>query len=231
MTLEILTWYGHSNFRLEVDDTTFFIDPFFKGNPSAPFLAEEITQCTAILITHDHPDHVGDAVDICLRTDARLIASHDNSVALHKAGISARHLPYAMGLNIGGSITIADIKIIAVQAMHSSTIGPAMGYIIKLKSGKTLYHAGDTGIFSSMELFGSLYDIDYALLPIGGVLTMDSYQAAFACKLLQCKHVIPMHYGSFPVLAKDIGNMEIYLEKFAPETKLIPLAVDTPLYL
>jgi L-ascorbate metabolism protein UlaG (beta-lactamase superfamily) len=110
-----------------------------------------------------------------------------------------------------------------VQAFHSSATGCPVGYILTLNDGYCIYHAGDTGIFSSMELFGRLYSIDLALLPIGGVFTMDPPQAALACSLLQCKNVLPMHWGSFPVLEQNTDRFARELKEKGAPTRLIRL--------
>ncbi|MDY7001288.1 MAG: MBL fold metallo-hydrolase, partial [Thermodesulfobacteriota bacterium] len=124
---------------------------------------------------------------------------------------------------IGGTIQVKDINITMTQAFHSSNSGAPAGYILTLEDGYTIYHAGDTGIFFSMGIWGALHPMDLALLPIGGVFTMDPAQAALACKLLQCKKVVPMHWGTFPVLEQDTSAFAQYLEKTAPETGLLDM--------
>jgi L-ascorbate metabolism protein UlaG (beta-lactamase superfamily) len=111
-----------------------------------------------------------------------------------------------------------------VEAHHSSASGTPVGYIITFPDNYTIYHAGDTSIFASMQIYGELFDIDLAMLPIGGVFTMDPRQAALACKLLQCKNVVPMHWGSFPVLEKDTLNFQAALKEFAAGINCIDMS-------
>ncbi|MBU1000948.1 MAG: metal-dependent hydrolase [Proteobacteria bacterium] len=225
---DTLTWYGHSNFRIDADGTTILVDPFFEGNPRAPVSSATITACDAVLLTHDHGDHVGSTVDICKATGAWLVSIVGTAGKLQQAGVPASQIANGIGINIGGSIEIAGIKITMTQAFHSSDSGAPTGYILTLPSGVTIYHAGDTGLFSSMELWGQLYKIDYALLPIGGVFTMDARQAALACKLLGCAKVVPMHWGTFPVLEQNTSAFAQALAEFAPGTRLTPMSIGTP---
>ena len=110
------------------------------------------------------------------------------------------------------------------QAYHSSDSGSPAGYIVRMPDGLTVYHAGDTCIFSGMELWGQLYDIDVALLPVGGVFTMDARQAALACKLLGCKAAIPMHWGTFPVLAQNAACFKVELERMKLACRCMEMA-------
>jgi len=224
-----LTWYGHSNFRFDTGKATVLVDPFFEGNPSAPLGQEAITHCDAVCLTHDHGDHVGSTVDICKRTGAQLVAIVGTAGKLQKAGIPAAQIANGIGINIGGTIEIAGVKITMTQAFHSSDSGAPTGYILTLPGGYTVYHAGDTGIFSSMEQWGLLYDIDLALLPIGGLFTMDARQAALACKLLRCKAVLPMHWGTFPVLEQNTTAFSAALGELSPATKLVSATIGEPL--
>ncbi len=109
------------------------------------------------------------------------------------------------------------------QALHSSETGVPTGYIIKLEDGTTIYHAGDTGIFKSMELLGELYNIDIALLPIGSCFTMDPLQAAHAVKMIKPKKVIPMHYKTFPILEQDASRFVSLVKEKAPDVEVIVL--------
>lgn len=216
-----LTWYGHSNFRFEHEGIAFAIDPFFLGNPTAGVGCEAVGKVDAVLLTHDHADHVGQALEICRNTGAPLVGVFDTLRELISQGLPESQ---AIGMNIGGTVDVAGAKIHMVQAMHSSASGVATGFIVTFPDGFCLYHAGDTGIFSSMQLFSAFHDIDLALLPIGGHFTMDPRQAAYACKLLGCRKVVPMHWGTFPILEQNTDDFARQLQSTAPDTQLLQIA-------
>jgi L-ascorbate metabolism protein UlaG (beta-lactamase superfamily) len=120
------------------------------------------------------------------------------------------------GMNIGGTVEACGFTITMTEARHSSTLGVPVGYVIRTPSGKTIYHSGDTGIFAGMSLIAELYPVDIALLPIGSVFTMDYRQAAKACQLLKAKAVVPMHYGTFPILEPNADRFVAELAKVSP---------------
>jgi len=219
-----LTWHGHSNFQIASTGVNILIDPFFEGNPSCKLDCKGIAKPDLVLVTHDHGDHVGQAVQICRATGAQLGAVVGTAGKLAAAGVPGEQILNGIGFNIGGSIVVKGATVTMTQAYHSSESGVAVGYIVTLADGYTIYHAGDTCVFAGMELWGQLYSIDLALLPIGGVFTMDARQAALACKLLGCEAVIPMHWGTFPVLAKNTAAFKHSLATDAPECKLLELA-------
>jgi L-ascorbate metabolism protein UlaG (beta-lactamase superfamily) len=126
------------------------------------------------------------------------------------------------GLNIGGTIDVKGIKLTMVQALHTAIKGVPTGVIVTGED-RTIYHAGDTGIFGDMRLLGELYKFDVAMLPIGGYYTMDAKQASEAVKLLNPKVVIPMHYKTFPVLAQSIDEFAKYVKEKAPQVKIVAL--------
>jgi len=223
MTQSTLTWHGHSNFQITTPECTVLIDPWFEGNPSACVGSDACTQVDLVLVTHDHDDHTGQVVDICKRTGAHVGAVVETAGKLAQSGVPAEQIINGIGFNIGGTVEFKGVKVTMVQAFHSSNTGCPVGYILTLDDGYCLYHAGDTGIFSSMDLFGRLYSIDLALLPIGGIFTMDPPQAALACTLLQCQNVLPMHWGSFPVLEQNPDRFAQELKNMNASTRLISL--------
>lgn len=220
-----ITWFGHSNFRIKTGESNLFIDPFFVGNPSSPTTYQEIDACDLILVTHDHADHIGQTLELAIKHDAEVIAIFDIIQSLLAMGLP-EHL--GVGMNIGGTVQRAGCAIKMVQAMHSSITGVPCGYIITLPDGRCIYNSGDTGLFGDMELFSAFHDIDVAMLPIGGRFTMDAQQAAFACKLLKCKTVIPMHWGTWPILDKNTEAMAEQLTLLAPETELKEIPIGKP---
>lgn len=182
-------YLGHSSFLIE----NLLIDPFISGNPKANINPDDI-RCDIICITHDHSDHLGDAFEIARRNNATIVAIHEVAVLAQKKGLKAE------GMNIGGTIEIGEWTIKMVNAQHSSNLGHPAGFILKNKeSGKTIYHAGDTGLFGDMKLIGE-EGIDIAMLPIGDRYTMGVNDAVKATEFIKPKIVIPMHYGTFPVL-------------------------------
>lgn len=218
-----ITWNGHSNFMLESGNAIILIDPFFKGNPSATYGWQNLPSPNLVLVTHDHGDHVGDALEICRATKAHLGAVVGTGEKLLKLGLPQDQLLMGIGFNLGGSIEHAGATITMVEALHSSDSGVAAGYIITMPDGITVYHAGDTCLFINMQTWGELFNIDVALLPIGGTFTMDARQAANACKLLNCRKVIPMHYATFPALAKNANSFVLELGKIAPNCEAVVL--------
>ncbi len=218
-----LTWHGHSNFQIASSGVNILIDPFFEGNPVCKADCCSIAKPDLILVTHDHGDHVGQAVEIAKETGAKVGAVVGTTQALMQRGLPQELVLNGIGFNIGGSMTVNGAVVTMTQAYHSSDSGVAVGYIITLADGYTIYHAGDTGIFSGMEVWGRLYAIDLAALPIGGVFTMDPRQAALACSLLGCDAVTPMHWGTFPVLEKSTQAFARHLADLAPETRLMEL--------
>ena len=140
-----------------------------------------------------------------------------------EAGVPDSQIVFGTGMNIGGTVSSDGIAITMTQAFHSSQTGSPAGYLIRLEDGYTVYHAGDTGIFSSMKLLGELFHIDLALLPIGGVFTMDPKQASVAVKLLVANTVIPMHYKTFPILEQDTSSFTEIMRKEASGIEVVVL--------
>lgn len=217
-----LTWHGHSAFQIHTADAEIIIDPFLDGNPKAKLKADQIPKPDLVLLTHDHGDHTGQTVELA-QAGAKVGCIVGTAQALVDRGAPAGCLLNGIGFNIGGTLEFKGVKITMTQAFHSSDSGFPVGYILTLPDGFTIYHAGDTGIFADMGTWGQLYPIDLALLPIGGVFTMDPRQAALACELLQTKAVIPMHWGTFPVLGQSAQALGQALDARGLRTKLAAL--------
>ena len=216
-----ITWYGHSAFKISAPQAHVLIDPFFT--PASGVTVESLGPVDMLLVTHDHGDHVGEAVNICRKTGAMLGAIVGTAGKLAEDGVPEAQILNGIGFNMGGTMEHKGIKATMTQAFHSSDSGAPAGYIIEMPDGLVVYHAGDTCIFSGMELWGRLYPIDVALLPMGGVFTMDARQAALACKLLGCKSVIPMHWGTFPVLAQSAEYFQEQVAKLCPDCDCIAM--------
>lgn len=216
-----ITWYGHSAFKISAPQAHVLIDPFFT--PASGVTVESLGPVDMLLVTHDHGDHVGEAVNVCRKTGAMLGAIVGTAGKLAEDGVPEAQILNGIGFNMGGTMEHKGIKATMTQAFHSSDSGAPAGYIIEMPDGLVVYHAGDTCIFSGMELWGQLYHIDVALLPIGGVFTMDARQAALACKLLGCKSVIPMHWGTFPVLAQSAEYFQEQVARLCPDCDCIAI--------
>lgn len=200
-----LTWLGHSTFRLVTPSgKRLLIDPWVMGNPACPNDLKDPGPLDAMLITHGHFDHIDDAVTLGRSTGAQIVA-----IAETCGWLSSKGLENLLDFNKGGTVEVAGCKVHMTHAVHSCGItdgdqivygGEAAGYVIELEDGFKLYHAGDTAVFSDMALIGKLLQPEVALLPIGDHYTMGPRSAAEAIRLLGAKVVIPMHFGTFPIL-------------------------------
>lgn len=217
-----IKWLGHAACQITTEKgTVILIDPWITDNPSCPVKKEDIKKADLILVTHDHFDHIGtDIPDLVKTTGATVIVQPELGGILQEAGVSADNIINGMGMNIGGTVEVSGVKVTMTQAFHSSNAGDPAGFIITLEDGKTVYHAGDTGIFAGMEILGKLYNIDLALLPIGSVFVMDPLQAAHSLTLLKPKKVVPIHYATFPILVQDAGEFVKLAKKQAPEVQV-----------
>lgn len=216
--MSTITWLGHAAFKLETPEVSILIDPFFTDDRLAA--QAEAGRVDLVLVTHDHADHTGSVTDICRRTGAQLGAIVGTAERLQQAGVPQEQIIFG-GFNMGGTVECKGARITMTQAYHSSMSGAPAGYIITMPDGLVVYHAGDTCLFSGMSLWGRLYPIDVALLPVGGVYTMDARQAAMACGLLKCAHVIPMHWGTFPILAQDTEEFQKLLAAQVPGCRCV----------
>jgi L-ascorbate metabolism protein UlaG (beta-lactamase superfamily) len=193
-----INWIGHAGVMIEDKGKTILIDPWITGNPVAKIKVEDIKKADVVFVTHGHGDHgFDDAVVICKNTNATFVSIFELANEAKGKGVEN-----VVGGNIGGSAKAADIEFVFTTATHSTTVGVAIGFVIKLPS-MTIFHSGDTGLFSDMKLLGELYDIDLSFLPIGSLFTMGPREAAKALELLNCQKVVPIHYKTFPVLVQD----------------------------
>lgn len=202
-----LKYFSHSSFLITLDSgKNILIDPFLNGNPTSPVSADDV-DADFILITHGHGDHLGDTLSIAKRCDALCICENELASYIAASGARAHHM------HIGGAFDFEFGKVKLTQALHSSVtpdnqcVGAATGMII-FTGNKTIYHAGDTGLFSDMKLIGERHDIDYFLVPIGDNFTMGIDDAAAACRFVNPKCAIPMHYNTFDVIKADPGQFE-----------------------
>ena len=216
-----ITWFGHSAFKLEFADKVVLLDPFITGpGLYKGGLREAVRGTTHILLTHGHSDHVGDTVEIAELTGAKLVANFEICMWLADKGVKA-----VDPMNTGGMTDQNGFSVSLVQAFHSSgdvengvwqQLGHPNGIIVKPEDGPVLYHLGDTGIFSDMELINELYEPEIGFVPIGDRFTMGPRLAAYACReFFDFDIVVPCHYGSFPVLEPNAQRFTELMEDAA----------------
>jgi L-ascorbate metabolism protein UlaG (beta-lactamase superfamily) len=194
-----ITWLGHSALQVE-GSRTVLIDPFLTGNPKAARRAADISRADVVAVTHDHGDHLGDSYALCLKTGATLVALHE--IALDAGANKVK----AEGMNIGGTVNVAGVDVSLVPAFHSAGLGGSAAGVIVAMDGKTLYHAGDTGLTLEMQLIGEMYRPDIAFLPIDGRFNMTPRLAARAVELLRVPRVVPIHFDTFPAIRSSAAE-------------------------
>lgn len=198
-----ITWLGHATFKVVQGGKTILIDPWMN-NPSCPEKLKSPDRVDYMCITHGHFDHIGDAVELGKKYKPQVIGIFELCLYLESKGVENTN-----PMNKGGTQIFDGIRFTMVHADHSCGItdgdkviyaGEAVGYVITFPNGFKIYHGGDTNVFSDMALIQELYQPDLVMIPIGDLYTMSPREAAKACSLLKPKHVIPMHYGTFPAL-------------------------------
>jgi L-ascorbate metabolism protein UlaG (beta-lactamase superfamily) len=190
-----VTWLGHSAVLIE-GTRTVLIDPFLTGNPAAAVSPDKIKKANLVVVTHHHEDHLGDAFALARSTGAVLVAMHEIAVEGAAAGLRVE------GMNIGGTVEVAGVRVHMVPALHSAEKGCAAGVVVEM-DGRLIYHAGDTGLSYDLRLVGEFFSPDLSLLPIGDRYTMGPASAAKAVEFIRTKKVIPIHYGTFPIISVD----------------------------
>ena len=219
------TYYGQSCFLLETSSAKLLFDPFISGNPLAKHIKVEEIAADYILVSHGHGDHVADLVDIAKRTNAKVICMPEIAGWLQKQGVTNIH-----DMNIGKfKFDFGTVRM--VSATHSSSLpdgsygGNPAGYVLDV-DGMQIYFAGDTGLTLDMKLLVELYQLEYAIFPIGGNYTMDPDDAVIAAEYVNCDKVIGVHYDSFPVITID-KNFAIESFKRAQKILLLPAIGET----
>jgi L-ascorbate metabolism protein UlaG (beta-lactamase superfamily) len=225
-----ITWYGHSAFRVENGAANILIDPFLSGNPSwdggweGP--AEGVTH---VLLTHGHDDHIGDAADILKKTGAMLVCNFEIAMYLAGKGVDQSRLNPG---NHGGTVDCGGFTTAFVNAIHSSStqtgdggnvyLGNPAGLVLHFPDAPTLYHMGDTDIFSDMALIAEFHRPEIGMVPVGDRFTMGGAMAAVACRrYFGFSKVIPCHYGTFPIIDQNADAFLAAMEEDADKV-LVP---------
>jgi L-ascorbate metabolism protein UlaG (beta-lactamase superfamily) len=208
-----LTWLGHSAFRMETPEgKRLYVDPWIAGNPKCPESEKNVQRADVLICTHGHFDHIADAVEVAKKHNSIAVGIYELCAWLEKKGVKQ-----IAPMNKGGTQTVADVKITMVHAVHSCGIqdgdqivygGEACGYVLEFSNGVKLYH-----VFSDMAIIRDLYAPKICMLPIGDHFTMSPREAAYACKLLEPETVIPMHFGTFPLLTGKPSELQALVSK------------------
>ena len=201
------TWLGHGSYRFDsAEGKRIYVDPWFD-NPKCPESEKRPERCDVLAITHGHADHIGSAVDVAKAHSPKVVAIFELASWLESQGA-----PNAsqLGMNKGGTVDVDGVKFTMTHALHSSGfsenggrivyLGDAAGYVVEFENGLKVYCAGDTAVFSDMQLIGRLHSPDVAILPIGDHFTMGPGAAGAALELLGARRCIPVHWGTFPLL-------------------------------
>ncbi|PKG22291.1 metal-dependent hydrolase [Niallia nealsonii] len=202
-----ITYHGQSTIQISTTSKSLIIDPFISGNDAATITAEDI-KVDAVLLTHAHMDHILDAAPIAKANNAPIVANPELAAYMSWKGVET------IGMNIGGTLDLEFATAKMTHAFHSSGIideenqqilygGMPGGFIIEAE-GKTILHAGDTGLFSDMKMIGERHSIDIAFIPIGDHFTMGPGDALQAAKWYNAKLIIPIHYNTFPIIQQDV---------------------------
>jgi L-ascorbate metabolism protein UlaG (beta-lactamase superfamily) len=204
-----ITWFGHACVEVVTPGgKTIIFDPWY-ANPTSPKAPDAVDRCDLLLVTHGHADHFGNALQIASRTRPAWPAIHELSLWL---GRNYAGKDEVIGMNKGGTVEAAGLQVTMTHADHSggdwnaggeTTVyfGDPVGFVVALEDGTRIYHAGDTALFGDMRLIREQWHPDIAFLPIGGHFTMDPESAAIAVEYLGVRDVLPIHYGTFPILA------------------------------
>jgi L-ascorbate metabolism protein UlaG (beta-lactamase superfamily) len=209
-----ITWYGHAALGLETGGYKLLVDPFFTGNPAARVSPDKV-EADFILISHGHNDHVGDTLAIANRTGATVISNDEIANWIEGKGLKSH------GQHLGGGYKYPFGYLKLTLALHGSALpdgtngGNPAGFLLTCQEGKKIYMAGDTGLFGDMRLIGE-EGLDLAVIPIGDNYTMGPEDALRAVKMLQPKHVIPIHYNTWDLIAQNPISWAQRVEK---ETK------------
>jgi L-ascorbate metabolism protein UlaG (beta-lactamase superfamily) len=224
-----ITYFGHSTFSLTTPSgEVALIDPWVMTNPRCPEALKSVPRLDAIFLSHGHTDHMGDCLTLAKQHRPKIAAIFETCLWLESKGFKKESCP----MGKGGTQRLGEFEVTMTNAFHSNSIddngvrvygGEPAGLILRMPGGFKVYHAGDTTLFGDMKLIGELYKPDLAMLPIGDLFTMGPREAAYAIRLLGVKHVIPMHYATFPVLtgtpeqlrkeSKSIKGLKIYALK------------------
>ncbi len=217
-------WYlGHSAFYVEGNGLKALIDPFLTGNPWNVAMPDDFRDINYIFVTHGHGDHLGDSIEIAKRTGATIVSVYEVGLYCSSKGAKTHNM------HVGGTFSFPFGRVKLTPAAHGSSavendsiiyLGNPCGFIIEV-DGKSIYHAGDTGLIADMELLGRYEKVDVALLPIGGNFTMDPKDASIAAEMIKPSLSIPMHYKTWPIIDKDPEEFRALAEERGVKVKIL----------